>query len=140
MYISEQSAASVCNTLHEMCCMQLEFKLKDALRENATASREVKSMRASLKSLQLSKLRQPSRGRRQQDEPVGDTPGIAQLGEKNHSTCMAVQLLAVMPALTLQTCLRKHRQCQNFLISLVCLPSFKAACNMQKEMGAACMA
>lgn len=62
--------------------MQLEFKLRDALRENTAASREVKSMRASLKSLQLSKLRQPSRGRRQQDEPVGDTPGIARYDQK----------------------------------------------------------
>ena len=66
--------------------MQLEFKLKDALRENATASREVKSMRASLKSLQLSKLRQPSRGRRQPDEPVGDTPGTVWSGEQRNST------------------------------------------------------
>ena len=86
MLIYVQSAASVCDTLHEMCCMQLEFKLRDALRENATASREVKSMRASLKSLQLSKLRQPSRGRRQPDEPVGDTPSIARSRKHNNNT------------------------------------------------------
>ena len=89
MFISTygiQSAAFACDTLHEACCVQLEFKLRDALRENATASREVKSMRASLKSLQLSKLRQPSRGRRQPDEPVGDAPGITQFGEPDKST------------------------------------------------------
>ena len=108
--------------------MQLEFKLKDALRENATASREVKSMRASLKSLQLSKLRQPSRGRRQQDEPVGDTPGIAQPGEKNLTAhAWQCNLLAAMPALTLQTCLRKHRQCQNFHYFLGMPPQLRSS-------------
>ena len=116
--------------------MQLEFKLKDALRESATASREVKSMRASLKSLQLSKLRQPSRGRRQPDEPVGDTPGIACLWS-TLTARMPIRLLAVMPALIVQTCLQTHRQCQDLFISLVCLPSFKIACYVQEEGGAA---
>ena len=88
-FICVQPAASVRDTPHEMCCVQLEFKLRDALRENATASREVKSMRASLKSLQLSKLRQPSRGTRQPNEPVGNTPGIPCFGEDDsmHAQC-----------------------------------------------------
>ena len=41
--------------------VQLEYKLRDAVRDNAAASREVKTMRASLKALQLGKLRQPAR-------------------------------------------------------------------------------
>ena len=86
--------------------MQLEFKLRDALRENTAASREVKSMRASLKSLQLSKLRQPSRGRRQQDEPVGTLQALLDTVRKLLA-CMPVHLLAAMPALA---CLQRHRQ------------------------------
>ncbi len=41
--------------------MQLEYKLRDAVRDNAAASREVKTVRASLKAAQLAKLRQPAR-------------------------------------------------------------------------------
>ena len=48
---------------------QLEFKLRDALRESADASREAKAARASLKTAQLSKLRQPV-GRRRQQPPI----------------------------------------------------------------------
>ncbi|CAL5228386.1 g11509 [Coccomyxa viridis] len=40
--------------------VELELKLKNALRDNASASREVKTMRATLKTLQLSRLRHSS--------------------------------------------------------------------------------
>ena len=56
-------------------------------------------MRASLKSLQLSKLRQPTRSRQQPDEPVGATTGITHLGGHNDSTYATAML-----AIAVQTC------------------------------------
>ena len=50
--------------------VQLEYKLRDAVRDNAAASREVKTLRASLKALQLGKLRQPARHGKQRSAAV----------------------------------------------------------------------